>query len=204
MSDSEPIVKAIETMATALLDRVNKTETDFVNHLQRVEDRLDQLVELTKNVAVIQANSANQQERMTEFGVQLRTFEQRNEGSTSRIHNRIDDLNHLVGEKLDVNEKKFEAMIAETVIPFSKKQEDLATKHHNLDTEFQKYLNRAVAAVSVIGFVIGTFSWIGKTWVTSLERDRDQIVTTLKETRTDVADLDQRLKVIERKTVRKE
>lgn len=202
MSESDPIVKAIEHMANILLDRVNKTEKDFVNHLQRVEDRLDQLVELTKNVAVIQANSANQQERMTEFGVQLRTFEQRNEGSTSRIHSRIDDLNHLVSEKLDVNEKKVEAMIADTILPVTRKQEDLATKHHTLDSEFQKYLNRAIAAVSVIGFVVGTFSWIGKTWITSLEKDRDQIVNSLKETKSNVDNLDQRLKVLERKPVK--
>lgn len=202
MSDSDPIVKAIEHMANILLDRVNKTEKDFVNHLQRVEDRLDQLVELTKNVAVIQANSANQQERMTEFGVQLRAFEQRNEGSTSRIHSRIDDLNHLVSEKLDVNEKKVEAMIADNILPVTRKQEDLATKHHTLDSEFQKYLNRAIAAVSVIGFVVGTFSWIGKTWITSLEKDRDQIVNSLKETKSNVDDLDQRLKALERKPVK--
>jgi Mg2+ and Co2+ transporter CorA len=187
MAESDSIVAAIKSMADALLDRVNKTENDFVLHLQKVEDRLDQLVELTKNVAVIQAQASAQGEQMSELRAQFRSMENKFEGAVNRIHKRIDDLGESVHTQIDLQSKSF------TI-----EMNPVKNNHNTLNTEVQKHLNRAIGAVGIISFVIMTFSWIGNNWIKALEDRLEKNSKYQDVTKMTIDTLDMRVMELER------
>ena len=137
--DSIAIVEAIRAMASTLTERVSKTESDFISHLQKVEARLDQLVELTKSVAIIQTQAHSQAEQMTELRTQLRMIQDKTDTSISRIHVRIEETATQLNLKMDVKEKECESNI-----------KGVAASHGKLSEEFHYYLNRGAGSLGAV------------------------------------------------------
>lgn len=85
------IVQAINKMADSLMARVEKTENDFVGHLKKVEASLVQLVELTKEVAVIRVESTHLQEKVLDLLLATKQQDQDHKDTMKRMHERIDE-----------------------------------------------------------------------------------------------------------------
>ena len=86
------IVQAINRMADGIMSRVEATERDFIGHLQKVEERLDQLVNLTKTVAVLQTEAAHRDDRMEETKRMVIKMGDDHQDTLKRIHERIDKM----------------------------------------------------------------------------------------------------------------
>lgn len=91
------IVQAINKMADGLMARVEKTESDFVGHLKKVEASLVQLVELTKEVAVMRVESTHLQEKVLDLLINTQKQDQEHKEAMKRMHERVDkaDEEHL-------------------------------------------------------------------------------------------------------------
>lgn len=84
------IVQAINKMADGLMARVEKTESDFIGHLKKVESSLSQLVELTKEVAVIRVESTHLQEKVLDLLLATQKQDAEHKDTIKRMHERID------------------------------------------------------------------------------------------------------------------
>lgn len=200
-TSDDTIASIVNAAFNNLNDRVDKTERDFVGHLQKVEDRLDQLVDLTKTVAVLQQNTVNQTDQINELRVQFRETVQKIDTSISRIHNRLDELNtnqrdkiEIVSKELetrtDILEEKFNSIVAnltaKTELDISKTKSSIestlekTTKlAETTDGELKKWLNRGFGVWVFAAFVIGGAQTFAYKWLNNLEEERATISKTL-------------------------
>lgn len=159
-TNSAALVEVISTLNS----RIEKTESDFVVHLQKVEDRLDQIVDLTKTVALLQQQSNQQTDLITEVRTQLRETSSKSDGSIGRIHTRLDEIQNHQRDRLELYSKEVDLKI-ESV----KKQTDAT------DRELKQWLNRGWG-VWVIGCLIfGAVQTGFYRWIDGIEKDRENI-----------------------------
>ena len=167
--DSIAIVEAIKTMAATMAERISKTETDFVSHLQKVEARLDQLVDLTRSVAVIQTQASTQAEQMTELRTQIQMLQSRVDGSISRIHTRMDEISEQFRAKIDLKQMECD------------KQVDEVSKDHDaLDREVRAWYNYGRGLWALFCFVVGIGGWSINKAVEVLAAEKTQLVAEVQ------------------------
>ena len=142
---------------------------DFISHLRAVENRLDQLVELTKSVAIIQTQAGAQAEQMIELRTQMRSSQDKLDTSISRLHTRIDEMAERFRSQHELFEKESEAKVT-----------TVENKHEALDKEFHYYLNRGLGAWALFSFLIGGAGWLLNKSIEALEREKTQIVSTVQ------------------------
>ena len=156
---------ALATAIGSLNDRIEKTENDFLGHLQKVEDRLDKIVELTNTVAVLQQKSSQHNEQLSEIRSEFRELAGKFETSISRIQSRLDEMGNHQRDRLD----EVVAHQRERLEIFSKeidlKVESVKSKADATDRELRQWLNRGfggwVVGVLIFGLVqTGFYRWI--------------------------------------------
>lgn len=172
-----------------LAERIEKTETDFVGHLKKVEDRLDQIVDLTKTVAVLQTQTTSQNELIAEVRTSQRDYASKNDASVTRIHTRIEEVQNHTRDKMELLSKEQELAIKE-----------VRTKSDNNEKELKQWLNRGIGAWLVFVVVIGTINTSLWRWVDSLERDRATVSQSLETARRDHLLYDNKLQALDNNT----
>jgi len=96
------VVQAINKMVDTLSERIVKTETDVaaqimrmgaeqLSHQKNVEARLDQLIEITKEVAVMRTEASHRDDRIETLTKLVKKLEDDSRDSVKRIHLKIDD-----------------------------------------------------------------------------------------------------------------
>lgn len=176
-----------------LSDRIERTETDFIGHLKKVEDRLDQIVDLTKTVAVLQQQSTQQSDQIVEVRTQLRDYSQKFDNSISRIHTRLDEISNHQRDKLEFYAKETDLHIKEV-----KNNTDLAVKEvkttaERTEKEFKQWLNRGWGAWAVLILIIGTVNTMLWRYQDKSEREQVQITQTVEKLKADTALMDQKV-----------
>lgn len=194
-------VQIVTEALNTLNSRIEKTERDFVGHLQKVEDRLDQIVDLTKTVAALQQTSANQNDQILEIRSQLRENAQKIDNSISRIHTRLDEITSHQRDKLELYAKEIELKLAnveekhvnnveilkgKTENNFSQLKQDLKAefvpvknKSDYTEAELKKWLNRGWGVWALAVLIFGTVQTVAFRWVGSLEEERVKLVTSV-------------------------
>ena len=193
---------AIFTEAINTLNsRIEKSESDFVTHLQKVEDRLDQIVDLTKTVAVLQQNSSSQGDHITEIRTQFRENSQKLDTSISRIHSRLDEIVSNQRDKLELYAKEIDIKIknvedknqnsvdsvknkTETEIALIKQElkselKPLSAKAELTESELKKWLNRGWGVWILAVIIFGTIQTVAFKWFNSLEDERTKLVSSV-------------------------
>ena len=178
ISNERAFILAMESLTR----RLEKTESDFVGHLQKVEDRLDQLVDLTKTVAVLQQQNAQHNDALGELRSTLRETTEKFQTSMTRLHTRIDELQNHQRDKLELHGK-------ETALAI--KTNEIATS--NVDKELKTWLNRGVGAWAIFAVIIGAAQTFGFRWLDSIDRDKVQMVQALEAVVKNQALMEQRL-----------
>lgn len=161
---------AIAEALNNLNSRIEKTEHDFVGHLRKVEDRLDQIVDLTKTVAVLQQQTTTQTDNMVELRAQARENQQTVTTSITRIHTRLDEITNSNRDKLDLQTKEIETNI-----------KSVAAKATSTHEELKQWLNRGwgvwVVAILIFGAVqTGIYRWID-----GIEKEKTASIQVLKD-----------------------
>jgi methyl-accepting chemotaxis protein len=149
--------------------RIESTERDFLSHLQKVEDRLDQIVDLTKTVAILQQQSSQTSDHINEVRTQIRENQKKSEDSVARIHTRLDEISHHISDKFDLFSKELEIEI--------KSAKDTA---NNTEKELKQWLNRGWGAWAIFVIIIGGSSTMFYRALDSLEKERatvHQVIT---------------------------
>lgn len=169
-TDSDAIVAAIKGMSDAFVGRINKTDSDFVEHARRVEGQMEQLVDLTKHMAVMNAKSDTIREELTDIKATLRLGQEKVDGSIGRLHKRIDEVGAASRDHSDLVKTNLELQIKGT------------KEHHDkLEADYRENLARLDGAkkLATVGwilftFVVGTFGFIGKGWLENLDSQKDK------------------------------
>lgn len=178
ISNERAFILAMESLTR----RLEKTESDFVGHLQKVEDRLDQLVDLTKTVAVLQQQNAQHNDALGELRTAMRETTDKFQTSMARLHTRIDEIQTHQRDKMELHSK-------ETALAI--KTNEIATS--NVDKELKTWLNRGVGAWAIFAVIIGAAQTFGFRWLDSIEREKVQMVQTLEAVSKNQALMEQRL-----------
>jgi hypothetical protein len=202
---SEAMILVTEAINT-LNSRIEKTESDFVGHLQKVEDRLDQIVDLTKTVAVLQQHSSHNTDQITEMRNSMRESGQKMDVSISRIHTRLDEISNAQRDRMELHTKdsdmklssldsKFASaldivrakMETENTITKSTIMGDLKTvkeKADNTESEFKKWFNRGWGMWVVASLIFLTAQTVAFRWLESNEQEKVQLIQKVNDTTT--------------------
>jgi DNA repair exonuclease SbcCD ATPase subunit len=162
--------------------RLDRTETEFVDHLRKVESRLDQLVDLMRDVAALQQQYTLQGEAISELRSTIREQTQRVEGSIARMHQRLDDLNETFTTSIETETGKL-----------NEKLSDQERNHKDLDQRFQMWLNRGLGGWAVMVLILGFLQYAGIRWLDSLDADRTATTERIQKLTSRVSDLENRL-----------
>lgn len=175
-------VLAMESMAT----RLEKNETDFIGHLKKVEDRLDQLVDLTKTVAVLQQQNAQHNDTITELRTQMRESTDKFQTSLARLHTRMDEIQNHQRDKMELLAKEMAIDVKANEIAIS-----------SVDKELKTWLNRGWGAWFIFALVVGSANTMFFRWVDGIDKDKTQIVQTLEKSTKDALIMEQRMQLQE-------
>jgi len=166
---------AIAEALNTLNSRIEKTETDFIGHLQKVENRLDQLVDLTKQFALLHQHSMQQSDQITEIRNSIRENQTKSDAATARIHTRLDEVINHQRDKLEIFGKEFDMKIERNINNVKTQVDDVSRVAVHTDSEFKKWFNRGWGAWAIVVLVFGTLSGFSYKWLDSVERDKQQI-----------------------------
>lgn len=165
-TNSTIIAEAISTLNS----RIEKTEADFISHLQKVEDRLDQIVDLTKTVALLQQQGNQQTDQITEIRGQLRETSGKIDSTITRIHTKLDEITSHQRDKMELYTKEMEI-----------KFDALKNQTDSTERELKQWLNRGLGAWFIIVIVFGVVQTGFYRWIDGIEKDRQAIVKQLND-----------------------
>lgn len=163
-TSSSVLAEAISTLNS----RIEKTESDFIAHLQKVEDRLDKIVDITKSVALLQQQNTQQVDQITEIRTQLRETVNKIDNSINRIHNRLDEMNDHQRDKFEIYSKETELKVG-----------SVNTKAENTDKELKQWLNRGLGAWVIGVLIFGAVQAGFYRWIDSIEKERENVFKQL-------------------------
>lgn len=191
------VAEAINTLNS----RIEKSESDFIMHLRKVEDRLDQIVDLTKTVAVLQQNSTTQTDNITEMRTHLKENSQRIDASIGRLHNRLDEIIAGQRDKLELHTKESEIKLKNIEDKFQNNVDSLKHKSETecsgfraeiksdlkavtvkadvVESELKKWLNRGWGVWGLAVVIFGSVQTFAFKWVGSLEDERNRTATSI-------------------------
>ena len=168
--------QAVEFATVALTEAINtlngrilKTETDFLGHLQKVEDRLDQIVDLTKTVALLQQATSQQTDTISEVRMQLRESSNKFDTSIARIHTRLDEISTHQRDKIELVTKEHDIKV-----------EAVKVKAENTDKELKAWLNRGWGAWAIMLLVLAAVQTGFYRWIDGIEKEKQASVITIQ------------------------
>jgi uncharacterized phage infection (PIP) family protein YhgE len=161
MATSRRIPTNISDAINTLSYRIEKTESDFLGHLQKVETKLDQIAELTRTVALLQQQTNQQSDQISEIRDQMRDQIQKHDHSVSRLHTRLDEMNTNIRDRFDINAKE-DAFRVRAV----------EAKADATEKELKQWLNRGVGAVVILSLLLGVVQTIFYRWIDSIDQRR--------------------------------
>ena len=176
-TSQEVTLAYVKTMSS----RMDRVEIDFVDHIRKIEGRLDQIVDLVRDVAALKQQYAAQNEAIVELRGAVREQSQRVESSIARVHQRLDELTASVSASIDSETTKIVERIA-----------DSEKNHKELDSKFQMWLNRGLGGWAAFVLVVGAIQFIGVRWLSAMEADRNALVAQVQKLSNRVADLENR------------
>ena len=170
-STNSAIAEALNTLNS----RIEKTENDFIGHLQKVETRLDQLVDLTKQFALLHQHSMQQSDQITEIRNSIRENQTKSDAATARIHTRLDEVINHQRDKLELFGKEFDMKIERNTGSIKSEVDEVSRIANHTDSEFKKWFNRGWGAWAIVVLVFSLVSGFSYKWLDSVERDKQQI-----------------------------
>jgi chromosome segregation ATPase len=162
MAVTRKLPEGVTDALSTLSYRIEKTESDFIGHLQKVETKLEQIADLARTVAVLQQQTNQQHDQLSELRAQNREQVQKYEQSINRVDNRIDEMHSQVRDRFELanREQTF-------------KLTTITEKTENVESELTKWLNRGVGAWAILAIAAGIV-WGGfYRWVDNIESSRD-------------------------------
>lgn len=164
MATPRPIHENINDALGTISYRLEKVETDFIGHLQKVETRLDQIADLARTVAVLQQQTNQHNDQLADIRAQLREHLQKNE----QLSTKIDDITSQVRDRFEIAARE------ETF-----KIKAVSDKAVFIESEFKKWLNRGIGAWAILtlvaGFILGGFH----RWIDSSESTKNTVKQSL-------------------------
>lgn len=167
----------VKTMSS----RMDRVEIEFVDQLRKIETRLDQIVDLVRDVATLKQQYTAQSEAIVELRGAVREQSTRVESSIARVHQRLDELTASVSSSIDTETAKIVERIA-----------DSEKNHKELDGKFQMWLNRGIGGWAVFVLVVGILQFVGIRWLNTMDADRETLVAQVQKLSNRIADLENR------------
>ena len=176
-SSSDLTLAYVRTMS----GRMDRIEIDFVDHIRKIETRLDQIVDLVRDVAALKQQYAAQSEALAELRGAVREQSIKMENSITRVHQRLDDLTASMNSSIDTETTK----IVERLMDHEK-------NHKDLDRRFQMWLNRGLGGWMAFVLVIGALQFLGMRWLGTVDAERAALVEKVQKLTSRIADLENR------------
>lgn len=192
-SDVQSLTQAIQSLHS----RLGRTEGDFQGHLRKVEDRLDQIIDLTKNVAILQTNTTQQNESLTELRTQVREGQAKTDTSITRLHTRIDDLNNSIrdGRELFVREQDMKVSLLRQ--EQDKRIGEVEAAHTKVAKEFYSWLNKGLGAWGIASVLAVGSTFFFHRWIDKIDREGEHQVSKVQNLQQDSRDMTIRMQNVE-------
>jgi len=173
--ESDPVVAAISAMSDNLSRRIESVEDDFLQHLKKVEDRLNVLVDLAKTVAVLQTQTSHFFEELSELRAASRESGTRFDQSLQRTHARIDETQATTRDRVELAEREFGIAMKSISADTATRLQGLTESQTKLGHKIENWFSWARGAYAVAA-ILGVFIvWTGNRWLTDLEGKVNEI-----------------------------
>jgi DNA repair exonuclease SbcCD ATPase subunit len=169
----------------SLTSRIERTEDDFVNHIKKIENRLDQLIDLMKAVATLQQQIATHSDVLTELRSSQRDQSARLEQNLVRAHERVDEAIDSISGKVANTTSKFEEKVAAL-------DKNVAESERSL----QKWLNRGFGAWAVSVLVLGSVQFFGSRWLDRIDQDRAETQAAIASLKIETSEMKHTLQML--------
>lgn len=146
-------------------DRMDRMEIDFVGHMRKVESKLDQLVDLVRDVAALKQQYAEQSNAVRELRTLIRDQSAMAEDSTAKLSKKVEELVGTLKDSIDAESVNLADRISRS-----------EKNHAILDEKFHKWLNRGIGGWIAFVAVIALLQYTGMKWIDGLERHREAMV----------------------------
>jgi len=127
-----------------LSSKINSIETRFETHTQKVEDRLDQLVDLIRQVAILQEREMNNSDTIREIKDGIRRAHERVDVLVSQMDSQHSANKSLYADKLEKETDKIEIEL-----------DAISTRLNQTDETVKSWLNRGKGAWYIMIFTFG-------------------------------------------------
>lgn len=166
--------------------RMDRMETEFVDSLRKMDSRLEQVVNLMRDVASLQQQYIAQGETLTELRNSLKDQTVRFESSLTRVHQRLDEVTLTMNTTLDLETTKIVRKLGD----YEREQKELSQKFHT-------WLNRGLGGWAMFTLIIAGLQVAGKTWLDNMDAERVATADKLTKVSSRMAELENRMIVLE-------
>ena len=157
---------------------VTQLENQLEGHVRATNDKLDILIELTRQMAAmherqqrhsddinrIEKNMQDDRNRATtlydKIDIKLMTAEVDRKASLDRLFTKLEENGKMQSVECDIQQKKLDIQLKE-----------LSTAHYTLDTDYKAKKNFTNGVIWILGAAMMVFQGIGYNWVTSQQAD---------------------------------
>ena len=150
--------------------RLTQTETEFSENFRKLGHRMDQLVSIMRDVAVLQQQYSTQSESIDEVKVAVRDQSVRVEQSIARVQSRLTEMTASFSAHIDTETNKI----------FERLNEN-ERKHKVLESSFYTWLNRGLGGWAVIVCIIGALQFVGIRWLENIDKERDMFLEKINQ-----------------------
>ena len=161
--------------------RMDRIEVDFVDHIRKIETRLDQIVDLVRDVAALKQQYAAHSEVLADLRGAVREQSLKMETSITRVHQRLDDLTTSMNSSIDTETTK----IVERIMDHEK-------NHKDLDRRFQMWLNRGLGGWMAFVLVVGALQFLGMRWLSAVDAEHVALDERVQKLTNRISDLENR------------
>lgn len=159
-----------------LMHKLEFVEEKLSQYMSDNNVRLDQLIDLTKQIAAMSERQSRHNDALVDLRDRLSSESLQSKEAISRLHTRVD------GMKTEI-ETEFKS---------------INTVATNTSGELQKYINRGIGAWIVAALIFGAAQTLMFRWIDSSDKDRQKSIETVDLISRSSALTEQRLKMIER------
>jgi uncharacterized phage infection (PIP) family protein YhgE len=149
-----------------LLKKIDSIEQRFESHVTKIEQRLDQIVNLMQTVASLQEKESRNSENIKDLKNDLKETVDKFDRTVNRIHERLD--------RYDQDNNREQDQVAQQInIKFN----TLSDKISAVDSKVDKWMNRGIGIWIGVSALVMVLQTIGALFISSM-RDEYQLAKT--------------------------
>lgn len=146
------------------LDRFDKR---YTSHLEKIESKLDRIVELTTSVATLQEKTVTHQNELTELKSAIKLLSSNTDDSFRRMHSRVDEAIKIMAE----TDARFDDKLEDLEKSCHSERKVVDHKVHEVHAELKKYIHIGIGMWIAASLLVTFIQWLGMSYIDNIRNE---------------------------------